>query len=294
MEKREYSEETHNLILEMEKVNLRQEFIFDKEKIIELIKEVHAITKIDIKPIVWCDSIFDENLARASRAAGASRAARASRAAGASRAVGIDYDFDNYIFEKEWFMNNEGNENDKKALAIYQHFWELRKVGLGYMTEDKNNLYLVPAPIVQFSNGRFHSLTNPAIAWKDKKIYFIQGVHFDEELWKKVIDKKLPVRDILQLKNIEQRYVSLMLYGAENMLKELDAQLISESAKKNQLYSLKNIIKNKEIKMLKYACPSTGRVYVSFVPENFTDADSAMSWKFQIEKHEYELLKMEA
>src|SRR3990167_3026359 len=137
MEEREYSDETHALILEMEKVNLRQEYIFDKEKIIELLKEVHTIAGIDMKPIVLCDSIFDENFiwaaraagaavavraawaaraagaawaAWAARAAGAARAAwaaRAARAAWAARAAGVDYDFDYFIFEKEFLMKNK-------------------------------------------------------------------------------------------------------------------------------------------------------------------------------------------
>ena len=47
-------------------------------------------------------------------------------------------------------------------------------------------------------------------------------------------------------------------------------------------------------RFLKYTCPSTGRVYTSFVLNIFDDADEAMAWKLSITPRDYALLKIEA
>ena len=48
------------------------------------------------------------------------------------------------------------------------------------------------------------------------------------------------------------------------------------------------------LKILYYCDPSTGRSYVSFVPEHFNMADSAMAWKFCLTDDEYSGLEAEA
>lgn len=51
----------------------------------------------------------------------------------------------------------------------------------------------------------------------------------------------------------------------------------------------------KVCKLVKYACPSTDRVYVDFVPEHFVDADEAMAWKHNyVSKEAYLADKVES
>lgn len=55
-----------------------------------------------------------------------------------------------------------------------------------------------------------------------------------------------------------------------------------------------NIIHDRTVKLLKYECPSTGRVYTKFVPFEFEKADEAQAWSFQIELKEYYALKAQS
>ena len=175
---------------------------------------------------------------------------------------------------------------------------QAKEYGLGYRVEFEDILYLVPTPLVcvdNFTPPRFHSLTEPAIRWKNgKEFYYIHGVNFDKNLWNKVVSKTLPAMDMLKLSNIEQRYIALKLYGAEKLLNEMDAKLIDESARGNRLFSLDKIIQSRTIKLLKYNCPSTERCYVKFVLDNFISADEAQSWSFGLVLKEYQDITQES
>ena len=147
-------------------------------------------------------------------------------------------------------------------------------------------------------NKRLHSVSGPAIKFIDGySIYRIHGIKFDEKVFFDVIEKKIPVKDILQLENIEQRYVALEYYGFDTILDELNARLIDESPRGNKLYEIDFEGNSKTIittKFLKYSCPSTERNYGSFVKPEITRADQAMAWKHNCTEEEYEVLRIEA
>ncbi|HJJ24872.1 MAG TPA: hypothetical protein OQH56_06220, partial [Nitrosopumilus sp.] len=127
-------------------------------------------------------------------------------------------------------------------------------------------------------------------------IYRIHGVSFDENTFHDVTQRKIPVKGILSLSNIEQRYVALEYYGFENILDELNARLIDESPRGNKLYEIGFEVGRKRVttKFLKYSCPSTERNYGSFVKPEITRADQAMAWKHNCTEKEYEVLRIEA
>jgi len=128
------------------------------------------------------------------------------------------------------------------------------------------------------------------------KLWAINGVFFEYELWEKVVDNKLTSKEILALQNIEQRMIALKLRGAEQLLTELDAKSINKSARGNELFLLKDVFSIPAY-FLKYTDPSTGRVYVSGIDPEVgieADADAAMAWKFQLTAEEYAELRHEA
>ena len=170
------------------------------------------------------------------------------------------------------------------------------KKGIWNVVFTENFVFIckLPKEVHQDQQGRPHSEIGGAIKWRDGiENYFIHGVGFEKELWIKIVNDKLTCEEILKLENIEQRYVALMMKGAKNLLTELDAKLIDSSERGNELYIIENIIRNRTLKLLKYKCPSTGRIYISFVPDEFTDADKSMAWKFQIEPIEYQRIVKE-
>ena len=214
--------------------------------------------------------------------------------------LALDYDFDWYVFEFEYCKNPDDkklpNENDAKYLAYCELLMQAKEAGLGYCIEWKDTLYLVPTPLVLIDEkNNFHSLEKPAIRWKGgKEFYFLWGVAFEKELWQEVVDKSISALEVTKLQNTEQRYAALKVFGAKKLLTELNAELLDKSDKGNELYGLEGIIENQTIKMLKYVCPSTGRVYTKFVPFEITKADEGQSWSFGLTLGEYLSINAEA
>jgi len=155
---------------------------------------------------------------------------------------------------------------------------------------------ILPTKISIDDDEKLHSLAKPAIEWRGLKdeFYYIHGVQFEKKLWLKLTERSMSVSDVLKIRNIEQRYMALQIYGVEKVLSELDSKLIDKSARGNELYELKGLVAGKTFKLLKYSCPSTSRKYISFVPGYINTADSGMAWKFQITEDEYSQLRIEA
>jgi len=122
---------------------------------------------------------------------------------------------------------------------------------------------------------------------------------------------KLSVKEVLNTKNTELRRVFMETFEAEEILKECDARLLSKETDKdgniNELFSVdiglgeQHRIGNllwgdpKEewgryatrAQMLRYTCPSTGRVYAKFVPFEMQTANEAQAWGHHMTLTEY-------
>ena len=129
---------------------------------------------------------------------------------------------------------------------------------------------------------RFHKEDGPALLWANG---------FGECFWKgNRIDSKalgdFSVQDILNEKNQETRRVMIERYGATNLIKDVNADLIHED-KFGKLYRLK--IGRDVLKMVHVVCPSTQREYWLRVPPTFRKAQSAVAWTagFDWRYHEY-------
>ncbi len=83
----EYTQKTQELLDRMNVATSRKEYVFDKQKITELVAKLYNLFSFKIPKIEWCVDITDEKFSGAARAAGATRATRAARAAGATRAA---------------------------------------------------------------------------------------------------------------------------------------------------------------------------------------------------------------
>jgi len=152
-----------------------------------------------------------------------------------------------------------------------------------------------PKKIKKDDQGRLHSVSEAALQWRDNQNdHFIHGVMFEKYLWEKVTKRELKIKEMLQIQNIEQRHVAIQMYGYGTMIDELDAELMNRSKRGNEIYMLNNsLISGRSIKLLKYKCPSTDRIYFSFVPDDMRFADHAMAWKFHLTPEEYQNLEIE-
>lgn len=101
------------------------------------------------------------------------------------------------------------------------------------------------------------------------------------------LSDNLPVEGWREVREFQNRFQSMRDEDPDQILVDAGATLKNFSKKGNELYETRRIIRNRVLKILKYVDPSTGRIYISFVPDHINDADEAMAWKFSITKQQY-------
>ena len=191
---------------------------------------------------------------------------------------------------------------------------------MAYSLDDiHGHIHCLAKPKVRADDAyRPHSTNSPSISWKWTKIHCLHGVYFDEKLFYGIVRRKLDGKKIISLTNMEQRRVAMDIYGIEKLMESLDKKLVDKSSRGNELYRINLGYSSNSIQIsrrmsewapnteqitglvLKYSCPSTGRIYFSGIPE-FNDneqriksADQAMAWKFGLSEEEYSRLTIEA
>ncbi len=139
--------------------------------------------------------------------------------------------------------------------------------------------------------GPLHCETGPAIKWSDGyELYRLHGVSFEPELYWSIVKRTATSADILGISNIEQRMAALRVLGADYALVPENSTKLHTSILGHELYEVREVVPNTTHYALKYRCPSTQRLYVSFVPPEVgesRDSDVAMAWKFGVSKKQY-------
>ena len=165
---------------------------------------------------------------------------------------------------------------------------EAMENGLGYLVEWKDTLYLVPKPQVKIDErNRFHSETEPSIQWKDgAKLYYLNGINFDEDLWKKIVSKTITAQEILKIDNMEKKMMAFSKCEPKKFLTELEAKKINENERGDELYLIDKIIlgTRQDVKIGKYKDWSTDRIYVDFMRPECQTINEALS-----KRHKYSL-----
>jgi len=288
----EYSEKTQQLLDRMCRVAERKEYVFDKDKITELVNKSYQLFNLPVPNIIWCIDITNKDFLESAWSVWSASSARsawsawsawsASSARSASSAT--DCDGQEFIFCFEFAQANPDkiNQHDKLFLESQELFLQLKEAGAGYWAEKDGILYICPNAIVyQDEQQRFHSETKPAIAWKDGlECYFLDGISLDKTIWQKVTNQTASFAEIMQIENADAQAVALKY--CSNSLLQLPAKLLDKSFMGDELYLLKNhelndFTQEKEIYFLKMKCP-TGRTFVEFVePEFARQSKSALA-----------------
>lgn len=201
-------------------------------------------------------------------------------------------------FSTSWY----GNISDYNWLSFYNYFEEIGiKVTDNFRQFSRllveSNLYDMiqfdklcivcakPSKITfEVSNRRrlLHQENGTAIEWSDGyKLYYLYGVHFDEDLYNKVTDPKITFKELMSISNMEQRFAAMKLESNREKLLE-SGTLLDRSDRGNELYKVEGIFRDPAY-FLRYECPSTGRIYVSGIDPKVGikgDADECQAWKF--------------
>ena len=188
----------------------------------------------------------------------------------------------------------------KKDLNNLHKFRQLLDSGIYDMVQ-LDGLCVVsklPTRIKRDEQHRLHNDLGPAIEFGDGYYQnYLWGIYLDDELFLKVINKKMTFKQIMKLENMEQRMVVLKYYGAEKLLKDSKAKLLDGKTEKgNELFLVKNIF-SQPAYFLKYTCPSTGRQYVKGIDPIMGkkgNADECQAWSFSLTLNEYISLTAEA
>src|SRR3990167_597700 len=289
--------ETKALLERMERCSLLL-YRWDEPKILDCIKKIWDLTNTpQPKEIIVCKDIFDKRFARAIARARASARAIAIASASASAiaiasasaiAIAIDYDFDWFCGEVEL-----GKEGNKKYIEIMEILLQAKEAGLGYLVDDPNTtiLYIAQNPIVRIENNNFHSDTFPSIEFTTWSGYYLNGVSFPQDLWEKVVSKKMPFKDILAIEDVDQRRQAMKYGSWDDFVEYCGAKKIDEYSKMDinanpvhyELWEFpfqKNEDKRvftKTVHFARYDCPSTRDKMVKGVPDVKTVAE-AMAW----------------
>ncbi len=164
-----------------------------------------------------------------------------------------------------------------------------------------NIIFICEKPLVRWENGLLHSDQKMAIEWKDGTgFYYLDGTKFEEDLWKKVLSKKMTFSEIMKIEISDQRTIALK-HNPQAIINE-HAKLIDKDDRNNELYCIEGQELNKELDFpkiwfLKMLCP-TGRVFIESIEpvfaENHQNATECQAWLCQLTLNEYNLMRMES
>jgi hypothetical protein len=148
-----------------------------------------------------------------------------------------------------------------------------------------------PSLIRRNTQGRLHSEEGWAMGWRDGyRIHCLYGIPFHEGLWEQVVLRKLRFTEVMGIPNIERRIAALRMMDPDEMLRGAQAEKIHESKRGNSLYCVKLFVGDRPGYVLRYACPSTGKVYLKGIPREVAkkkNADEAQAWTHHFTLSEY-------
>ena len=179
---------------------------------------------------------------------------------------------------------------DRKLIKKVERLKDcLSDCSYGFIT-DKICIVLTK-PKVRVNNQWFlHSDQFKAIEWKDGEgEYFLNGVKFPEDLWKKVTSREMSTKDIMSIVDIDQR-TQAMKYAKEgpreffklqggSMVDSFEKMAINGEMVRYELWTVPTgEVFSQDVHFALYNCPSTKKEYVSGVP-SFKSITEAMAWK---------------
>jgi len=154
-----------------------------------------------------------------------------------------------------------------------------------------------PIKMLRNEKGELHSITEPAIQFKDGYCQcYVDGVNFENDLFKKLFIKRLmKPEEILAIKNHEQKVCAIKYIGFENIIKSIPNLIIKDKFTHNYYGKEYNYIlyqfKMDEITYRYIQCPdySTDRIYYLSVPitKQTETAKGAVAWGYEEEDADY-------
>jgi len=148
---------------------------------------------------------------------------------------------------------------------------------------------------------RLHSTYDYAIVLKDGYgLHYVHGVFFSPELFNQFFkEKSFTGKDILQLKNTEQKAVLIQHYGYQQILSDVNAKVIDTYKTKSKVTQKPVIceliefqLDNTTLRLVKVEDHSVHKITTLGVPieDSTKTCLGALAWTFGMKEEEYNLL----
>jgi len=183
----------------------------------------------------------------------------------------------------------------------FEQYAEILESGI-FMSIQLDNCAIVcerPKIIHRNEAHALHYDQGAAISWNDGyEIYALHGVRFEKNLYWKVVNQEITITDMLKnIPNADQRSVALVMTKPDELLKHMNAELVSTGLKPTRakqptkLYKVPNFMETGDTEYcMTMACPSTDRPFLEWVQPEIGkkhDADLAQATAFGISKKQY-------
>jgi hypothetical protein len=208
-------------------------------------------------------------------------------------------------YREDWYSQAYMNFFSKIVpdfpVDMFEEYRKIYDAGFLYLFMFEKVCFVVKMPekidqwVGEGYNRRLHSDTKEAIDVSGLKLYFLNGVQFNENLWRKVVSRQMPFEEILAIPDVDQRNQA-MKYGDRKKFLDYNKAQILDSHQKSDIegnvidYKLYFIPKgdlfSKDVHFMFYECPSTRLENMSGVPE-FKTVKDAMAWKSLISPEQW-------
>lgn len=183
------------------------------------------------------------------------------------------------------FGKHIGVKFDNKVYKIFIDF----VTNVSFLIPYEGIVFISETPTISWENKRLSSTTGPAIEWADGyKLYSINGVAFDEDLWKKVTNKNVKMSEIFAIENVEQRRVAYEIQNKSKMLELPDCKIldkVKDDGYGNPMKIIEFTVGGFEspFKYVNWFCPSTKREYFHEISgTDITDCFEAKNNSFRL------------
>ena len=187
-----------------------------------------------------------------------------------------------------------------------ERFLEYIRSGMRYRSYYSGHAFVIRnpnGPKFEDELGRLNNEKGYAVVWgKDKQgndrgFHFVKGVYFDPELFERIfIKENISGKEILDIKNTEQKAIAIYHAGYDKLIEELDAKKLDEWKTNSivngniavcELYEFN--IERSQLRFVKVQDHSTGKTTVLGVPINddTKTAKGAIAWTFGMKESEY-------
>ena len=149
-----------------------------------------------------------------------------------------------------------------------------------------------PSEINRDGENRMHSINGPSIKWRDGyKLWYLNGIYFEYELWEKVISGKMSAREVLDIENTEQRRVAYDLMDKKKLQNLPDFKVLDEAkdnlGKPMRVYQFTHKLFPNLAKIFHCVDASTDREYHLFTDKNTCNEAKAAMWGLSADEIEW-------